>query len=71
MERTDEKYIFQLNFIHSENISVITSGPITDIAIVHHIRGEDRGEIKNYPEIENEDGVLTYNVTGKERPLVT
>ena len=34
------------------------------MAIVHHVRGDDRSEIKNYPEIENEDGVLTYNVTG-------
>ena len=36
------------------------------MAIVHHVRGDDRSEIKNYPEIENEDGVLTYNVTGKD-----
>ena len=50
---------------------IITSGPITDIAIVHHIRGEDRREIKNYPEIENEDGVLTYNVTGKHHLTLT
>ena len=35
------------------------------MAIIHHVRGDDRSEIKNYPEIENKDGVLTYNVTGK------
>ena len=54
----------QLNGILIYSTRFITLGPILDMAIVHHERGDDRSEIKNYPEIENEDGVLTYNVTG-------
>ena len=41
------------------------AGPITKMAIVHHRSGEDRAEIKNNPEINNEDGIITY-VLNKE-----
>ena len=36
------------------------AGPITKMAIVHHRSGEDRAEIKNNPEMNNEDGIITY-----------
>ena len=35
------------------------------MAIVHHLSDNDRGEIRNYPENDNKDGILTYSVTGK------
>ena len=30
------------------------------MAIIHHRSGEDRAEIKNNPEMNNEDGIITY-----------
>ena len=36
------------------------SGPITQIAIVHHRSEDNRAEIRNNPEMNNEDGIITY-----------
>ena len=35
-------------------------GPITQMAIVYHRSGDEREEIKNDPEMDNEDGIITY-----------